>query len=107
LESSSGDCSSVPLSNDYLEEEDRKRVRDPATDDTQSVSDSSSKKFKVGIPDSVEKKGKDEEPIPHPFPFPQNYRPDVQVGLKSGNMTTEARRQFLSSVAATMFSFRR
>ena len=38
---------------------------------------------------------------------PSNYRPDVETCLKSGKMTTDARKHFLSAVASAMFSFKR
>lgn len=48
----------------------------------------------------------DEKSIPHPFPIPVNFRPEVEIGLKS-KMTAVARRHFLSSIASAMFSFKR
>ncbi len=108
FESTSEVCSSsIGFGNDSSGEVvGQKRDRHVDTDDTQSTSDYSATK-KLRLPGNVEKKGDDETPIPHPFPFPSNYRRDVQVCLKSGRMTSEARRHFLSSIASTMFAFRR
>ena len=38
--------------------------------------------------------------LPHPFPLPSNYRSDVKLGLRIGTVTREAKKAFLSSVAA-------
>ena len=48
-----------------------------------------------------------EEPLPDPFTLPVNHRPDVEVALKSGKMTTETRKAYLSQVAAAIFSKKR
>lgn len=45
-----------------------------------------------------------EKPLPDPFPLPENFRPDVQVALKSGKMTTETRRAYLTQVASSIFN---
>lgn len=41
------------------------------------------KRLKMEIPEFVAKKPT-ERPLPHPFPFPANYRPEVEICLKSG-----------------------
>lgn len=57
---------------------------------------------------SVVKKEKvNEEPLPDPFPLPSHYRSDVELGLSTGKMTREAKRAFLSSVAAKMLGYKR
>ena len=45
--------------------------------------------------------------LPDPFPLPVNYRPDIEVALKSGQMTRTTRAGFMSSVAAAMFAYKR
>lgn len=50
---------------------------------------------------------KAEEPLPDPFQLPENYRPDVEVALRSGQMTVETRKAFLSQVAASIFTKKR
>uniref|UniRef100_A0A1X7U1X0 Uncharacterized protein n=1 Tax=Amphimedon queenslandica TaxID=400682 RepID=A0A1X7U1X0_AMPQE len=60
----------------------------------------------MDIPVAVLRKEK-EKPLPHPFIFPVNYRPEVEMCLKSGKMTKEARKQLLTSVASCMFSYKR
>ena len=64
------------------------------------------KKFKSELPEVIEKKST-ERPLPHPFPLPNNYRPDVELCLKKKRMTAEARRHFHSAVAGAMFNFKR
>ena len=71
-----------------------------------SISSTTYKKFKLDMPEVVAKKNT-ETSIPYPFPFPSNYRPEVEVCLKSGKMTSEARKNFLSSIASAIFSFKR
>ena len=70
------------------------------------VDSSSYKKLKLELPEIISKKG-NEKPLPHPFPLPANYRPEVELCLKSGKMTTEARKHFLSAIASAIFSFKR
>ena len=48
-----------------------------------------------------------EEPPPDPFILPGNHRPDVEVALKSGKMTAETRKTYLSQVAAAIFTKKR
>ena len=67
---------------------------------------SSYKKIKSELPEVVAKKNT-EKPLPHPFPFPSNYRPEVEICLKNKRMTKEARKHFHSSVASAMFSYKR
>ena len=56
----------------------------------------------------IRKKAKlKEEPLPDPFVLPENYRPDVEVALQSGKMTSETRKAFLSQVAASIFTRKR
>ena len=43
---------------------------------------SSYKKIKSELPEVVAKKNT-EKPLPHPFPFPSNYRPEVEICLKN------------------------
>ena len=64
------------------------------------------KKIKSELPEVVAKKNT-EKPLPHPFPFPSNYRPEVEICLKNKRMTKEARKHFHSSVASAMFSYKR
>ena len=47
-----------------------------------------------------------EKPFPHLFAFPANYRPEVEMCLKSGKMTTEAWKHFLSAIESCMFSYK-
>ena len=60
------------------------------------------------MPKSVVCKTEDDAiPLPDPFELPKHYRPDVEVDLKSGSMTEDTTRAFLSSVAASMFTYKR
>lgn len=45
-----------------------------------------------------------EDPLPDPFVLPENYRPDVEVALKTGQMTTETKKAYISQVPAAMFA---
>ena len=45
----------------------------------------------------------DEVPLPDPFELPKNYRPDVELALKSQKMTMTCTREFLSTVAGAMY----
>jgi hypothetical protein len=71
---------------------------------TSSIATSSKyQKLKVNLPEVVGKKGK-EAPLPHPFPLPSNYRPEVELCLRSKKMTAVA---LFSAVASAIFSFKR
>ena len=48
-----------------------------------------------------------EPPLPDPFPLPQNFRPDVELALRSGKMTTDTRRAYMSQVASAIFGYKR
>lgn len=48
-----------------------------------------------------------EEPLPDPFPLPDNHRPDVDVALKTGKMTVETRKAYMSQIAASIFTRKR
>ena len=48
-----------------------------------------------------------EQPLPDPFPLPKNYRPDVDVGLKSGEMTQETKRSFFTQVASAIYNYKK
>lgn len=85
---------------------------------TPSDSVGSSNEYEYDIPGNVEevctsatpvhKRPKlKEEPLPDPFPLPQNYRPDVEVALKNKTMTVGTRKAFLSQVAASIFTRKR
>ena len=66
------------------------------------------------IPDAVQRrnaevvKEKDRSKIiPHPFPFPCNYRRDVELCLNTGRMTKEANKHFITAIASAMFCYKR
>ena len=48
-----------------------------------------------------------EQPLPDPSPLPTNFRPDVEHALRSKQMTKEANRALMSSIAGTMFTFKK
>ena len=70
-----------------------------------SATTSSYKRLKIDLPEVVNKKG-NEKGLPHPFPLPVNFRPEVELGLKT-KMTAVARRHFLSAIASAIFSYKR
>ena len=59
------------------------------------------------LPSVVKKEKIAEKPIPDPFPFPAHHRPDVELGLSTGKMSREAKKAFLSSVAFSMFGWKK
>ena len=48
-----------------------------------------------------------EKPLPDPFPLPHNFRTDVEVALKTGEMTRETTKSFFSTVAGSILTFKR
>lgn len=42
-----------------------------------------------------------------PFPLPRNFRPDVELALKSGQMTNETRKSFLSQIAGAIYTYKK
>ena len=59
------------------------------------------------MPKAICKTEQDSVPLPDPFDLPKHYRPDVEVALKSGKMTIDTTKAFLSTVAAAMFAYKR
>ena len=59
------------------------------------------------LPKSVSKTEEDSVPLPDPFILPKNFRPDVMIALKSGEMTYETTKAFLTAVASSMFTYKR
>ena len=60
-----------------------------------------------GLPHAIKRETVKECPLPDPFPLPPHYRADVEIGLSSGIMSKEAKAQFFSSVAASMFTYKK
>ena len=81
------------------------RLSDESDSDTKSSSVQSKKYILKQVPKSVVCKTEDDS-IPLPDPF-EHYRADVEVDLKSGSMTEDTTRAFLSCVAASMFRYKR
>jgi hypothetical protein len=48
-----------------------------------------------------------EEPLIHPFPLPKNHRPDVEIALKTKQMTNETRKCFLTQVAGAIYTYKK
>ena len=46
------------------------------------------------------------QPLPDPFPLPQNFWPDVECALKAGTMTITASTAFYSQIAAAIFGYK-
>ena len=80
-------------------------VYSPSDDHESEVEES--KKTDFPLPLAVKKELVKEDPLPDPFPLPSNYRADVEIGLTSGVMSKEAKRHFFSSVAASMFKYKK
>ena len=84
------------------------RLSDESDSDAKSSSVQSRKYILKQVPKSVVCKTEDDSiPLPDPFELPKHYRADVEVDLKSGSMTEDTTRSFLSSVAASMFTYKR
>ena len=49
----------------------------------------------------------DHIPLPNPFPLPKHYQANVKAGLRNTEMTSEASKSFLSSVASAMLAYKR
>ena len=77
-------------------EEASKRPRLDAYSSSDHESDAAeeSKKNTFALPLAVKREMVKEDPLPDPFPLPSNYRADVEIGLKSGIMSKEARGTF-------------
>ena len=59
------------------------------------------------MPKAICKTEQDSVPLPDPFELPKNYKPNVELALKSGKITTDTNKAFLSTVAAAMFAYKR
>ena len=59
------------------------------------------------LPLAIKREIVKECPLPDPFPLPPHYRADVEIGLNSGIMSKEAKAHFFSSVAASMFKYKK
>ena len=74
---------------------------------TLSVKEEPNTDFVLATPSVVKKSKEETTPLPDPFPLPSNFRPDVHACLANKKMTKSARAAFFSSVAASMFQFKR
>lgn len=48
-----------------------------------------------------------EKPLLNPFPLPQNFRTDAELALKTGKMTRETQKAFISAIAGSMLTYKR
>ena len=88
-----------------VEEKDENKGADEKTDDNGKLH---KRNFVLkGVPNAVSKTKDDAVPLPDPFELPKNYRPDVEAALKTGCMTLETNKSFLSTVAASMFVYKK
>ena len=55
----------------------------------------------------VVKSTDDAIPLPDPFPLPKHFRADVEVALRTGKMSSESRRAFVSAIASAMLAYMR
>ena len=79
-----------------------------ADNKSEQPSAKSSKYILEEVPKSVVCKTEDDAiPLPDTFPLTKHYRADVELALKSGSMTEDTTRAFLSCVAASMFTYKR
>ena len=108
-----------PVISDSSDEEEHVSVEDNASNDsvyetgTNSVSSvSNTNELKEGytlvpLPSAVKKIKQEEMSLPDPFPFPRNYRPDVEICLARKRMTTATRANFYTSVARAMYQYKK
>ena len=61
-----------------LDSDDEELAKDSSP--AHSSASSMYKELKIDLPEVVSKKGK-EKPLPHPFPLPSNYCPEVELCL--------------------------
>ena len=80
---------------------------DKETQDKQHKMSIKRNKTLLDLPSAIKKEEVTEKPLPDPFPLPEHYRSDVEVGLKTGKMSREAKKSFLSSVASAMFGYKK
>jgi len=80
---------------------------DKETEDEERKLQFKRNKTHLDLPSAIKKEEIIEKPLPDPFPFPEHYRSDVEVGLKTGKMSWEAKKSFLSSVASAMFGYKK
>ena len=81
---------------------------DSDNEDTSASTKSTSCKYALkALPKSISKTAEDSVPLPDPFILPKNFRPDVTAALESGKMNKEANKAFLSTIASSMFSYKR
>ena len=72
----------------------RPRLDVYSSSDHESEAAEESKKTTLALPLAIKRETVKEDPLPDPFPLPPNYRADVEIGLKSGIMSKEAKRNF-------------
>ena len=90
---------------------DSHRLSDNEEWDSPSVPESSCTSASVDTPKAkrmlIVKDEEDTVPLPDPFPLPKHYGNEVDVALKSKQMTTSVRKAFIQKVAASMLCYKR
>ena len=67
-----------------------------------------SRKLKLATPPGGIKKLKmEEQSLPDPYEFPDNFRPDVELALSNKQLTKETAKAFISRVAAHIFTYKK
>lgn len=59
------------------------------------------------LPTDIKVEKRKEREIPTPFPWPDNFKPDVELALSKGQMSRETKAAFYSTIAHTMFGYRK
>ena len=49
----------------------------------------------------------DSIPLPEPYPLPKHFKSDVETDLKSGKMSFNSHRVFMSHIASSMLAFKK
>ena len=56
---------------------------------------------------SSKQKVDDSIPLPEPCPLPKHFKSDVEADLKSGKMSFNSHRVFMSNIASSMLAFKK
>ena len=86
-----------------------RQAKDVYTSSDESESDSTKgpavATTSTGLSHAIKWETVKECPLPDPFPLPPHYRADMEIGQSSGIMSKQAKVQFFSNVAASMFTY--
>ncbi len=61
----------------------------------------------IPLPSLVKRIKQEDTPLPDPFHFPKNYRPDVEACLAAKKMTGVARANLYTTIAHAMYQYKK